>query len=173
MGYTLLQLWFTVPNFYTCNLTFGHIETLIACMHLVHPMDQDHFISHSYFSYTTIPAKNLSTTFISNNLIFYSKWKCNMVGGFFQLYSYLKQTKTYFGHKPPPFNSNPNWRRKSTKSYSSTSGEGLSPKTKDNLSMGKTQQRTNHHDRINNFIEWEALNWHGNSWTTFHLQLNE
>lgn len=31
----------------------------------------------------------------------------------------------------------------------------------------KNQNRTNHHKKINNFMAWEALNWHRNSWTAF------
>lgn len=65
------------------------------------------------------------------------------------------------------------WRRKTTKFYSPTSGAELDWELRDKLPMGKTEKRTNHHNRINNFMAWEALNWHSNNWTSSHRHLNE
>lgn len=80
------------------------------------------------------------------------------------------------------FHGNPNWSRKTTKFYSPNSGAELGWELGDKLPMGKTQKRTNHHNRINNFMAWEALNWHSNSclssspkwidWILWHFSLS-
>lgn len=150
-----------------CNLTFGHIETLTACLHLAHPMIQTPLLVinflHIPLSQPRTCLQNLSV------IIWYSvpsgaaTWYQAQWGGW-GVSSFILETNQHLFWKYASwfvihFDANPNWRRNSTEFYSTTSGAELGPELKDNLSMGKTQQRTNHLDRINNFMEWAALNW--------------
>lgn len=94
-----------------------------------------------------------------------------------QLYAYLRQTNIYFGSKPP--NLPPIFMAILTERGSLPNSipvlveQNWAQNLRDKLPMGKTQKRTNHHNRINNFMAWEVLNWHSNSQTAFHLHLNE